>query len=78
MHGKVERKIRQIKESMARSLDGYKLSTIGWETLGADIANCINDLSIGVVNAKADIDNLDLLTPNRLMLGRNNDSRYHR
>ena len=73
MHGKVEKKIRQIKESMARSLDGYKLSTIGWETLGSEIANCINDLPIGVINAKAAIDNLDLLTPNSLMLGRNND-----
>ena len=48
----MERKIRQIKELMARSLDGYKLSTIGWETLGTEIANCINDLPIGVINAK--------------------------
>ena len=46
---------------------------IAWESLGAEIANCINDLPIGVINVKADIGNLDLLTTNRLMLGRNID-----
>ena len=62
-----------MRESISRSLDGYKLSTIGWETLGAEIANCINELPIGSINLKVDLDNLDLWTPNRLLLGRNND-----
>ena len=59
MHGKVERKIRQIKESMARSLDRYELSTIGWETLGAKIANCINDMPIGVIN-RSPVETVDI------------------
>ena len=73
MHGRVERKIRHVRESLSRSLEGKKLSSIGWETVGAEIANCINDLPIGLNNRNADLDNLDLLTPNRLLLGRNND-----
>ena len=73
MHGRVERKIRHIRESLKRSLDGYKLSIIEWETLCAEIANCINDLPIGLMNVNTDLGNLDLLTPNRLLLGRNND-----
>ena len=72
MHGRVERKIRHVRESLDRSLKGQKLSSIGWETLCAEIANCINDLPIGLNNFNADLDNLDLLTPNRLLLGRNN------
>ena len=73
MHGKVERKIRQVRESISRSFDGYKMSVICWETMGAEIANCINDLPIGIINANANIGNLDLLTPNRLLMGRNNN-----
>ncbi len=73
MHGRVERKIRHIRESLSRSFKGQKLSTIGWETVCAEIANCINDLPIGVKSKCADVDNLDLLTPNRLLLGRNNE-----
>ena len=73
MHGRVERKIRCVRESLERSMKGQKLSTIGWETLCSEIANCINDLPIGLNNYNADLDNLDLLTPNRLLLGRNNE-----
>ena len=73
MHGRVERKIRQIRESLESTLNGQKLSVIGWETLCAEIANCINDLPIGLANRNAELGNLDLLTPNRLLLGRNND-----
>ena len=73
MHGRVERKIRQVRECLARSLDGQKLSVIEWETTFAEISNCINDLPIGLVNRSVDVGNLDLLTPNRLLLGRNND-----
>ena len=73
MHGRVERKVRQVRESLSRSFEGQKLSTIGWETVCAEISNCINDLPIGLNNNTADLDNLDLLTPNRLLLGRNND-----
>ena len=73
MHGKVERKIRSVKESFAKHLQNEKLSVIEWETLGETVANSINNLPIAVSNETRDLENIDLLTPNRLMLGRNNN-----
>ena len=34
MHGKGERKIRQVPESMKKKLQGNRLSILQWETLG--------------------------------------------
>ena len=73
MHGRVERKIKHIKESLDKTLSNERLSVIGWETIGAEIANSINDLPIAFQNWSSDLENLDLITPNRLRLGRNND-----
>ena len=50
MHGKVERKIQQIKKSMFKELDTRRLSIMQWETLGIQISNSINNLPIGVEN----------------------------
>ena len=72
MHGKVERKIQTIKQSIEKELNNQRLSLIQWETLGSQIANSINNLPLGLGNKVADLENLDLLTPNRLLLGRNN------
>ncbi|XP_066915555.1 uncharacterized protein [Clytia hemisphaerica] len=71
-HGKVERKIKEINRSIEKNVHKEKLSLLQWETLSAVIANTINDLPIGV-NSKVENDILDLITPNRLLLGRNND-----
>ena len=48
---------------------------VQWETLGQQISNSINNLPIGLgLGNKCDmLENLDLLTPNRLLLGRNNN-----
>ena len=73
MHGRVERKIRQIRESLARALSNDRLGVLQWETLGATIANSINNLPLTLGSRKADLDSMDLITPNRLLLGRNND-----
>ena len=73
MHGKVERKIRHVKESFDKHLHGHRLSIIDWETLGDQIANAINNLPIGVGNLCRDLENIDLITPNRLLLARNNN-----
>ena len=73
MHGRVERKIKQIKESLEKTIVNERLSVLGWETVGAEISNCINDLPIGLHSYSTDLENLDLLTPNRLRLGRNNE-----
>ena len=71
-HGKVERRIREIRRSIEK-LSGERLSMIQWETLGQQIANSINNLPIGLGNKCEMLENLDLLTPNRLILGRNNN-----
>lgn len=43
-----------------------------WETLFAIIANSINNLPIAA-GSKVSLENLDLMTPNRLLLSRNNE-----
>ena len=39
----------------------------------SEIANTINDLPLALGNITSQFENMDLLTPNRLRLGRNND-----
>ena len=73
MHGRVERKIRQVRESLARALSNDRLGVLQWETLAATIANSIDNLPLSLGSRKADLDSMDLITPNRLLLGRNND-----
>ena len=73
MHGKVERKIQHVKSSMSKHLNNERLSVIQWETLGDQIANCVNDTPLAVRHVAQNLEEIDLLTPNRLMLGRNNE-----
>ena len=51
----------------------YYDPTICQETLGDQIANIINNLPIALGNIVQDLENLDILTPTRLMLARNNN-----
>ena len=44
-----------------------------WETFCARTANCINDLPLGIRDFDGHVDTLDIITPNRLRLGRNNE-----
>ena len=64
MHGKVERKIWQIKESIQKTIMNERLSIIQWETLAAEISNCINNLPLSIGNITGDLENLNLITPN--------------
>ena len=50
-----------------------RLSILQWETLGQQLSNSINNLPIGLRNKTECLENLDLLTPNRLLLGYNNN-----
>ena len=70
---KVERRIRQIKEYFEKNIKNERLSALQWETLSSVIANTINDLPIRIANIISDYENMDLITPNQLRLGRNND-----
>ena len=73
VHGKVERKIKEIKRSFEKELCNHRLSVIQWETLGQQVINSINNLPIALGNKTECLENLDLITPNRLLLGRNNN-----
>ena len=72
-HGRVERKIRHIQESFMKVTENSRLSVLQWETVGDQVANSINNHPIAVGNIVDEVENLDILTPNRLMIGRNND-----
>ena len=48
-------------------------SILQWEALSSSIANQINNLPLVTGNIVGDFECLDLITPNRLLLGRNND-----
>ena len=72
MHGRVERKIREVKESIEKSFQSQRLSIIQWETVAAQISNSINDVPLALGNQTANFEVSDLITPNRLRLGRNN------
>jgi hypothetical protein len=72
--GRVERRIGLIKTSLTKLAErGFLLSFLEWETLFARIANELNNLPV----ARASTTHLtrpewSILTPNRLLLGRNN------
>lgn len=72
VHGKVERKIQEIKRSLEKNFPSGRRSILQWETLGQQVSNSINNLPIGLGNKVQDLETLDILTPNRLILGRNN------
>ena len=73
MHGKVERIIKEVKKSTEKTMLNERLSVIQWETCAAEIENRINDLPLALGNLVSDFETMDLITPNRLKLGRNND-----
>jgi len=73
MHGKVERKIKEINKSLEKLCHNQRLSLLQWETISSIIANCINDLPLALRNITGDFEVMDLITPNRLRMGRNND-----
>ena len=73
-HGKAERKIKSIQETLEKSIPPKsRLSTLEWETLCCNIGNTVNNLPVAIGNETEDLECIDLITPNRLKLGRNND-----
>ena len=73
MHEKVKHKIQEVKKLIEKSILNELLSVIQWETCAAEIANRINDLPLALSNIVSNFETMDLIAPNRLMLGRNND-----
>ena len=72
-HGKVERKIKEVKKSVLTNVQDNRLSLIQWETLMQQISNSMNNMPIGIRHKRRNLESLDLITPNRLILGRNNE-----
>ena len=74
--GKVERKIQAIRETLKKlDINCYDpVSAIMWETIFAKVANALDNLpmAIGDDSARSDLAR-EILTPNRLKLGRNNN-----
>jgi hypothetical protein len=73
-HGMVERSIREIRrlfEVLFKS-PKYKLDLLSYETCFQVISNNLNNLPICTGPGFKDLAELDFLTPNRLLLGRNN------
>lgn len=64
-----ERKICQIKDSFKKYFENHFLR---WETFATEISNTMNSLPLAFGSTTSDLDNLDLITSNRLGLGHNN------
>ena len=62
-----------IRESIERLIINERLSIIQWETLAAQISNSINNMPIALSSHVTELENADLITPNRLRHGRNNE-----
>ena len=71
-NGRAERKVRTVREVLEKSVHLARLSTMEWETC-SEIANTINNMPVAIGNETNDLENLDLITPNRLRIGFNND-----
>ena len=71
-NGKAERKIRTIQDIMNKTIHHARLSILEWETLCSEIANSVNNLPVAIGNETEELESIDLITPNRLRLGRNN------
>ena len=65
MHGRVERKIREIRRSLEKTMATHRLSILQWETLASSTSNSINNQPLAIRGIQGDFEMIDLLTPNR-------------
>ena len=70
--GMVERSIGEIKKILNKVTKSVKLDIMGYETAAAWICNDLNNLPIALGTRTEHLDNVDIITPSRLLLGRNN------
>ena len=73
MHGKVESKIQEVKKSIEKTMLNQRLFVHSVGDLCSRDTNKVNDLPLAIGNFVSDFETIDLITPNRLKLGRNND-----
>ena len=53
-NGKVERRIKHVKESLEKTISNQRLSVLQWETVAAELLNAINDLPLAPWNIVSD------------------------
>lgn len=70
VNGAVERSIRSVQDLFKRVFEGLKLDVLALETAFCWMASQINNLPVCLGNRTDNLDNLDVLTPSRLLLGR--------
>ena len=70
--GQAERSVLEVKRFFNRMFAGLKLSILNYETAFAVISSELNSLPMGSTSNCTGNDKLDLITPSRLLLGRNN------
>ena len=71
-NGIVERSIREIKKIFNAVYGGLKLDMMSYETAFQWTANEMNNIPVCLGSRTDNLEHIDLITPNRLMLGRNN------
>lgn len=72
-HGIVERSVKEVRKIFMTVFRGLKLSLYGYGTAFAWISAQLNNLPICLANKYKNLDCLDLITPSRLLLGRNSN-----
>ena len=71
-NGMVERAIQEIKRLFETVYSGFKLDSMDFETSLAWICNELNNFPLCLGSRYRDMGELDVITPNRLLLGKNN------
>jgi len=71
-NGVVERSIKEVKKLFNQMYSSLKLDIMAYETAFQWISSELNNFPIALGSKTSNLDNLDLLTPSRLILGRNN------
>ena len=71
-HGQVERCIKEIKSLFSRVFSGLRLDILSYETAFSWIASELNNMPIMLGSRCENLEYADLITPSRILLGRNN------
>lgn len=71
-NGMVERSIREIKKIFERLYKGLRIDILSYETAFSWISSELNNMPICLGSKYDNLGNTDLITPSRLLLGRNN------
>ena len=76
-HGAVERSIKEIKRIFNAMFKGLKLHLLAYETAFSFCCNALNNLPVSLGTKVDHLGHKDIITPNRLLLGRNNKRSPH-